>query len=272
MNIKWVYREDAWDELCLMADQIVVGIDPGTTHMGVAVIGVFRDSEEDENVESQQDGLAVVKQWKFVLSLATVSTTRDGGSSIERVGDFSTFPWIEFLPTWDNAAMRRVELRVEKQQQVRFGTFRQDNDWVSSFTPFRELTLVYSVSFTNLSPRFTRLQVVGVIVATARLAGIERIEIVSAHIKLSKSMLNYVGVSGPEWDVPKGAANRIKRKKLAVRLLCKFLDDLDQEGATEALTDTSPESDQYDPADAALTAMTRFSGSEKALKKRKRGE
>lgn len=82
-------------------------------------------------------------------------------------------------------------------------------------------------------------------------------------------MLNYVGVSGPEWEVPRGAAKRIARKKLAVRLLCKFLDDIDQEGASESLTETSPEADQYDPADAALTALTRFSCNEKALKKRR---
>lgn len=150
MNIKWVFREDAWDEMCLMAEQIVVGVDPGTTRMGVAVVALFNDHSDSVQ------GNDIDKTWKYVLSLASVSTTREGGTSIERVGDFAAFPWHEFLPTWDSRAMKRVELRVEKQQQVRFGTFRQDNDWVSS-TPRRGPAPARSVSFTNLSPRFTRL-------------------------------------------------------------------------------------------------------------------
>lgn len=123
-----------------------------------------------------------------------------------------------------------VHYRLEKQQQRGFGTFRQDMDWV-----------IGGFIGTQCNP-------------------LDDIEVISATRKLTHAMMAYCGLDpdDPENKPPRGANARIQRKKLAVKAARSYMEQTGQHEALACFDAISPKADQYDVADALLTALVYF--------------
>jgi hypothetical protein len=162
-----------------------------------------------------------------VLGIVVFGANNDDGTPLERVAQFANLPWGDWLPLMMPPRRSRVHVMIEKQEQRRGKNFREDNTVL-----------------------------VGVLAAGARLHHVENLRIVSATVKLGKPMLTYCGL--PNAVVPRGAANRLKRKKLAVEVYQAYLQKTRGFEASVNLERTPQSKGLFDACDAGLTAVTYF--------------
>jgi hypothetical protein len=226
------YRDpEYWENLVdPHVTDIVVGVDPGPKLCGFFLM-VRRDTPDEHGRF-------------FVVLSAAIVTSFVGGRPIECVSAFVHFPWDNWLLHGDES-MKYVRLRIEKQEQRRFGTYREDNN-----------------------------HLVGVLAGSARMFGVKDIEIISATVKLGRPMLDYCGMP-KDTVVPRGPKNRVNRKKLGVEVLDKWMTRHRNFIPAGKISLIKQSQGIFDMCDAGLTAASMFrptatAGSKATPRKRKR--
>jgi hypothetical protein len=203
-------RTDVYSSACDGNElhDLIVGVDPGIAKLGVAAVQVTND----------------VKPRVRLLAYCSTSPWLTTAQRIAEFGDMAIISYRGLEPATP------VHYYMEKQQQRRFKTFRQDMDWV-----------IGGFIGTQCNP-------------------VDDIQVVSATRKLTHAMVKYCGLDpdDPENKPPRGADERIKRKKLAVKVATAYMENTGQHEALAAFNAISPKVDQYDVADALLTALVHF--------------
>lgn len=209
-----IYRAPAYFDRIEKATTIVIGVDPGPALCGFQVIGEFPVP-------------GTLRKDHEVLGVALYGAP-DDGTPLERVARFSNLPWGDWLPMMMKPRRSRVHVLIEKQEQRRGKSFREDNTVL-----------------------------IGVLAAGARLHHVENLKIVSATVKLGQPMLRYCGMP-MDTVVPRGAANRLKRKKLAVEVYQAYLQKVRGFAVSVAIDRLPQSGGQFDVCDAGLTALSYF--------------
>lgn len=98
--------------------------------------------------------------------------------------------------------------------------------------------------------------IAGAMAAAAAQNGFSNIAMVSGSSKMTKGMMSLLGA--PNVVVPKGAENRIARKKLAVETVSSYATSHFQAVVAHSIELIKPSGDAYDPVDAALIGLTKY--------------
>lgn len=186
---------------------------------------------------------ASIRNVRCLLWFGSVGLTERTGNTLRDITQFSDLCLpLAFL--MNDTEKTKTSVRIERQNRMRDGIVKDENDMVAA-----------------------------AIACAARNQGFADVELVPASVKLSNPMLRLLDTSiKNSTEIPKGAKNRIARKKIGVRVLREYLIRTSQNAAKQCLDDVKPAADAYDPVDAALTAMTKWRDTNVTGQKRKRKE